>query len=412
MQDFDKRRNSGQSILYFSRDDSDLYSKKNESATSGQVTFIWVRAFSEQPSFKVSSELPGSARVVVLRQASSVPADDYQALSSKILSGVSDGFYGYLANTVVDPAWAWATAQWMTTDPARFGSFARAVGTLQGAAGESLLGDPIGMIGSSLGLPDPSLLEGIGSQIPIPGLDTTLGEIKLFFEVAGVIIGVLTANPVLACACSKLLVHDGLHRLAVAMMRDVAHDFNSTPPDQRKLMTRESQSSSLDILVRSAEPRLTFDAGSNAMTGPSTWVTDPAAARRTQPARTQSAGGTPTRSGGPDPAAARRTQPARTQSAGGTPTRSGGPDPAAARRTQPARTQSAGGTPTRSGGPDPAAARRTQPARTQSAGVPPPGPAAPTPPLPEGPSPPELSPPAVPPPGPAAPTPPLPEGHV
>ena len=215
MHDFDKWRISGQSILYFSRDDSDLYSIKNESASSGQVTFIWVRAFSEQPSFKVSSELPGSARVVVLRQASSVPADDYQALSSKILSGVSDGFYGYLANTVVDPAWAWATAEWMTTDPARFGSFAQAVGTLQGAAGESLLGDPIGMIGSRLGLPDPSLLEGIGSQIPIPGLDTKLGEIKLFFEVAGVIIGVLTANPVLACACSKLLVHDGLHRLAV-----------------------------------------------------------------------------------------------------------------------------------------------------------------------------------------------------
>jgi hypothetical protein len=197
-----------------------------------------------------------------------------------------------------------------------------------------LLGDPIGMIGSSLGLPDPSLLEGIGSQIPIPGLDTTLGEIKLFFEVAGVIIGVLTANPVLACACSKLLVHDGLHRLALAMMRDVAHDFNSTPPDQRKLMTRESQSSSLDILVRSAEPRLTFDAGSNAMTGPSTWVTDPAPARRTQPAGTQSAGGTRARSGGPGPAAARRTQPAGTQSAGGTRARSGGPRPAPARRSR------------------------------------------------------------------------------
>ena len=62
------------------------------------------------------------------------------------------------------------------------------------------------------------LFKAIVGRIPVPGLDRSLGELKHYAEIAGIVLVLLTEGHILACASFKLWVHDKLGRYLTKLL--------------------------------------------------------------------------------------------------------------------------------------------------------------------------------------------------
>ena len=134
-----------------------------------------------------------------------------------------------MADGLEEPLWEVLADSWETIDLGDFGSLAEAVNALQDTLKSYLIGDPVKFAGSALGLVDLSLLEAIAERVPIPGLDRSLGEIRHYAEIAGIVLVVLAGGHILACASFKLWVHDELGQLLAKLIKTVLRELGAKP---------------------------------------------------------------------------------------------------------------------------------------------------------------------------------------
>ncbi len=166
--------------------------------------------------------------VFVTRQVISVSGSAYRDLK-KLAEEERDGVIDAMADGLEEPLWEVLADSWETIDLGDFGSLAEAVNALQDTLKSYLIGDPVKFAGSALGLVDLSLLEAIAERVPIPGLDRSLGEIRHYAEIAGIVLVVLAGGHILACASFKLWVHDELGQLLAKLIKTVLRELGAKP---------------------------------------------------------------------------------------------------------------------------------------------------------------------------------------
>jgi hypothetical protein len=164
-------------------------------------------------------------RIEIQRQDIPVPADDKRRISEAIRDYGVEGVAEYLGKRIEEPGWEVISARWITVDPCGIDSLAEAIGTFQENWKQFLIGNPVDVIGAKVGLPDASLIGVIAGQLPIPGIDKPLSDLKQAIEIAGMILGAITGIHVLACASFKLLVHDEIGRLLARGIHDAIDDL-------------------------------------------------------------------------------------------------------------------------------------------------------------------------------------------
>ncbi len=147
----------------------------------------------------------------------------------KLAEEERDGAIDAIADTLGEPLWEPLAGGWDPIDPGDFGALAEAVSALQGKLKSYLLGDPAKSAGSALGLADLSVLEAIAERVSLPGIDRSLGDIRHYAEIAGIILVVLTGGHLLACASFKLWVHDKLGQLLAKLLDKFLRELGASP---------------------------------------------------------------------------------------------------------------------------------------------------------------------------------------
>ena len=170
----------------------------------------------------------GGDKIILSWQVISV--SDYVLRELRELAGEErDGAIDAIADILEEPLWKLLADIWNTSDPGDFGALAEAVSALQATLKSYLIGDPAKLAGSALGLADLSLLEAIAERVPIPGIDKSLGDIRHYAEIAGIMLVVLTGGHILACAPFKLLVHDKLGQLLAKLIDTFLRELGAKP---------------------------------------------------------------------------------------------------------------------------------------------------------------------------------------
>jgi hypothetical protein len=148
-------------------------------------------------------------RVILTWQVISVSGRVFRELK-KLPEEERDGVMDAIAEELGEPLWKVLTEGWNTVDPGDFAGLADMVSAVQEQVKYCLLANPAKFAGAALGLTDLSLLEAIAERVPLPVIDKSLGDIKHYAEIAGIILVVLTGGHILACTSFKLWVHDKL----------------------------------------------------------------------------------------------------------------------------------------------------------------------------------------------------------
>jgi hypothetical protein len=161
----------------------------------------------------------GNGRVILTWQVISVPGSDFRKLK-ELAEEERDDAIDVIADSLEEPLWGLLTDGWNPVDAGDFEALADRVSTLQEELKRYLVGDPAKFTGTALGLTDLSLLEAIAERVPLPVLDRSLGDIKHYAEIAGIILVVLTGGHILACASFKLWVHDKLGQYLAKLLNN------------------------------------------------------------------------------------------------------------------------------------------------------------------------------------------------
>jgi len=149
------------------------------------------------------------------RRTAYVSRSEFQKLCETVRDKSEDTIAESIAREIDKPVWDEFTCAWITKDPAHFGTAAEQVSSFQEATHKFLVGQPTETLAFSLRLPDAQGMGLVAEQVPIDSIDNPLKPLKRCIEVIGIVVGVMTGNPVLATASAKALVHDEFHHALV-----------------------------------------------------------------------------------------------------------------------------------------------------------------------------------------------------
>jgi hypothetical protein len=189
--------------------------------SDGTASFAPAAGAEEMTLVRVCLSEVDRTRMVLEVGFAPIPRDDYKEFASKSLDKVVEGVEEYAAQRITDGPWTQLSQLWITKNPGGFGADADAVQALKDGLHQCLLGNPAEMIASGLGLPDPAGLGQVVDVIPILAIDRPLNAVKRCFELVGILVGVATGLPPLACASLKLLVHDEVTRALTKGIKEV-----------------------------------------------------------------------------------------------------------------------------------------------------------------------------------------------
>ena len=159
----------------------------------------------------------------------SIPASQYHKI--KWVEDERDGILESVAEVIEDPVWDLLMSGWRTVDPGDFAALAEAISSLQDELRNYVIADPLKSLDAALGFSDLSLLGAITEHVPIPGLDQSLGEIKQYLEIAGIILVAISGGHILACASFKMWAHDELGRLLGKLLNKLLHNLCEGPEE-------------------------------------------------------------------------------------------------------------------------------------------------------------------------------------
>lgn len=128
--------------------------------------------------------------------------------------------------TALDKLWA----LWFAPGESGFAAVADTAGTADQEFHLLTLFDPGKAALSTLGLPapGPEILSGVLQDMPIRIVDEPLGFVRRWIEIGGIIVSVVTANPIMGCACFKMLIHDEVHQILVASVKKLITNGGSS----------------------------------------------------------------------------------------------------------------------------------------------------------------------------------------
>ena len=181
-----------------------------------EVVFVRLR-FNYEPATLISGgdgvleDAAGPKFLITGSDLRSVSASDPSGVMSTIFEKSADGLAEYIAtelDNLDQPVWQLWDApveQWLAHDD-------QSVVALQQMLHRALVGIPTEKVLSGLEFPFAEQAAVFAEQIPINSVDNVLGPVGRFIEVVGIVAGVMSGNPILACACFKALIHDELHR--------------------------------------------------------------------------------------------------------------------------------------------------------------------------------------------------------
>ena len=168
-------------------------------------------------------------KVIMSWQVISIPASQYHKI--KWVEDERDGILESVAEVIEDPVWDLLMSGWRTVDPGDFAALAEAISSLQDELRNYVIADPLKSLDAALGFSDLSLLGAITEHVPIPGLDQSLGEIKQYLEIAGIILVAISGGHILACASFKMWAHDELGRLLGKLLNKLLHNLCEGPEE-------------------------------------------------------------------------------------------------------------------------------------------------------------------------------------
>jgi len=138
-----------------------------------------------------------------------------EAIRDEAVDGVSE----YIANGLEADVLQRVFACWQAPDLAELARAAEAVGGLESELHTILAGEPAAKMLADLGIPASDLLSSLLEAMPIKIIDQQLGDMKRGIEIAGIAIGIISGNPLMAIACFKALIHDLIHDIIVSVIK-------------------------------------------------------------------------------------------------------------------------------------------------------------------------------------------------
>jgi hypothetical protein len=156
---------------------------------------------------RVMSHGPADTPIPALRIAESPGEQSGEGHSAA--AHLQDAFDKYVAKKLVDPTWKQSTEVWLTPAYEGEASIADTLGEFSGQWHDLALGAPVRYAGGLLILDRApvDVLADIATELPLPS-DTMFKDVKRLLQVTGIVMGVVSGQPLLVNACLKSLVHD------------------------------------------------------------------------------------------------------------------------------------------------------------------------------------------------------------
>ncbi len=167
------------------------------------------------------------SRLGFRRDTICVPYSDLSKFYEIIREEGKDTVAESVAQVIDGPTWKTLTCGWITEDPGRYADAAQQVGDLQDAIHTLLLGRPTEELAFTLQVSGAPALGLAARQIPLGKIDDTLSSLKQGIEIIGIMVGVMTGNPVMTLTSIKALLHDEFHRVLAEGIKGFL--FGSTP---------------------------------------------------------------------------------------------------------------------------------------------------------------------------------------
>jgi hypothetical protein len=154
--------------------------------------------------------------------------------AERLGQGIKAATAQYAAEEIGGPAWKIVSERWVADGSPGFDAAAGTVADFDAAVHNILLEKPVQQLSSWAGLPGPlpAVLGGVAGAAELP-IDRPLNVVRRIIQVGGIVVSVISGNPVLASACFKSLVHDELiHGLEAGIERTLSK-FGASPVGER-----------------------------------------------------------------------------------------------------------------------------------------------------------------------------------
>jgi tetratricopeptide (TPR) repeat protein len=203
------------------------------SAASAELTTVDVHVA------VVPGQEPGTGRLVVQRMRQATPVEFRAAVLDSLsrerepaaareaVATLEEAFYDALSERLVDDVWPTVSEYWITPVSADIADVADRLAGMDGLQDQwhdLFLGTPVREIGEGIGLTRAPLgvVEATAGELPLPG-DRAVRGVKHVLQFTGVVVGLVTGNPLLANACVKSFAYDVARRAVAHSAMEAVH---------------------------------------------------------------------------------------------------------------------------------------------------------------------------------------------
>jgi hypothetical protein len=179
------------------------------------VTFVRLRILAD---LNEPGEAPDVTTLAVERDSVTLIKPNLPELSHVIRDRGAEGVADYVTNQLDAHSPKRLGYLWQAKDGRNFAEAAHEIGGFQDSV-HGLIGNTTEKIISGFGVPDAGVVGFVAEQVPIEDFDRSIGTAKLLIEITGILVAAATGVPVLACASSKALAGDMIHRSVAAGIR-------------------------------------------------------------------------------------------------------------------------------------------------------------------------------------------------
>jgi hypothetical protein len=144
--------------------------------------------------------------------------------AERLGQGIKAATAQYAAEEIGGPTWKIVSERWVADGSPGFDAAAGTVADFDAAVHNILLEKPVQQLSTWAGLPGPlpAVLGGVAGAAELP-IDRPLNAVRRIIQIGGIVVSVISGNPVLASACFKSLVHDELiHGLEAGIERTLS----------------------------------------------------------------------------------------------------------------------------------------------------------------------------------------------
>ncbi len=234
------------------RDDSAVWYRRDKGAKPGElisadsvrvelISICWLTVRQE-----ASASEPGGRDAIILQRRTEKISPKPGETAGQVIGRaearlrhvVEAAAANYAAQAIADPAWTVVSGCWVTKADS-FTAAASTVANLKTDVHNVLLNKPAELIGSGLGLPKPVglAIAGIADQVKLP-IDPSLDAMTRVIQIGGIVVGAISANPVLVSACFKAIAHEAFVQCLADGIEKILNGHELSAAEQQPTATR------------------------------------------------------------------------------------------------------------------------------------------------------------------------------